>query len=53
MVLSGVNPSVRDVLVKNKFPEYIGDHNICSNINDALAISQVHLQKEHEHRKKK
>ena len=53
VVLSGVNPSVRDVLVKNKFPEYIGDHNICSNINDALAISQVHLQKEHEHRKKK
>ena len=53
VVLSGVNPSVRDVLVKNKFPEYIGNHNICSNINDALAISQVHLQKEHEHRKKK
>lgn len=53
VVLSGVSPSVRDVLVKNKFPEYIGDHNICSNINDALAISQVHLQKEHEHRKKK
>ncbi len=53
VVLSGVNPSVRAVLEKNKFPEYIGEHNICSNINDALAITQIHLQKEHEHRKKK
>ena len=53
VVLSGVNPSVRAVLEKNRFPEYIGDHNICSNINEALAITQIHLQKEHEHRKKK
>ena len=52
VVLSGVNPSVRAVLEKNRFPEYIGDHNICSNINEALAITQIHLQKEHEHRKK-
>ena len=52
VVLSGVNPSVRAVLEKNRFPEYIGEHNICSNINDALAITQIHLQKEHEHRKK-
>ena len=51
VVLSGVNPSVRAVLEKNRFPEYIGDHNICSNINEALAITQIHLQKEHEHRK--
>ena len=53
VVLSGVNPSVREVLEKNKFPEYIGNHNICSNINEALEITQVHLQKEHEHRKRK
>ncbi len=52
VVLSGVNPSVRAVLEKNRFPEYIGEHNICSNINEALAITQIHLQKEHEHRKK-
>lgn len=51
VVLSGVNPSVREVLEKNKFPDYIGNHNICSNINEALEITQVHLQKEHEHRK--
>lgn len=37
IVLSGVNPSVHAVLVKSGFNELVGEENICSHINIALA----------------
>ncbi|MDR2388368.1 MAG: sulfate permease [Tannerellaceae bacterium] len=37
MILSGVNPTVRDVLAKAGFDQKIGAGNICSHINEALA----------------
>ncbi len=37
VVLSGVRPQVRDVLVKSALPELLGERNICSNIKAALA----------------
>lgn len=35
-VLSGVNPKVRDVLIRSQFNELIGDDNICPDIYSAL-----------------
>lgn len=37
VVLSGVNKHVRSMLLKAKFDALIGEENICSNINEALA----------------
>lgn len=37
IVLSGVNPTVQATLVKSGFNELIGEENICSHINIALA----------------
>lgn len=37
MILSGVNQKVRGVLTKADFDQKIGEENICSNINEALA----------------
>jgi SulP family sulfate permease len=37
LILSGVNPKVHDVLTRAGFDRKIGDENICSNINEALA----------------
>ncbi len=37
VVLSGVNKHVRSMLLKAKFDRLIGEENICSNINEALA----------------
>ncbi|MDR1499530.1 MAG: sulfate permease [Tannerellaceae bacterium] len=36
LILSGVNPKVRDVLTRAGFDARIGSANICSNINEAL-----------------
>ncbi len=37
VVLSGVNKHVRSMLLKANFDKLIGEENICSNINEALA----------------
>jgi SulP family sulfate permease len=37
VILSGVNEKVRNVLMKSKMDEKIGEENICSNIEEALA----------------
>ncbi|MDR2533759.1 MAG: sulfate permease [Tannerellaceae bacterium] len=37
LILSGVNQKVRDLLFKSGFNLKIGEENICSNINEALA----------------
>lgn len=37
IVLSGVNPRVHETLQKAGFYELLGEENICSNINEALA----------------
>lgn len=36
LILSGVNDSVRSMLIKSEFDKKIGAENICSNINEAL-----------------
>jgi SulP family sulfate permease len=36
LILSGVNDSVRSMLIKSEFDKKIGAENICSNINKAL-----------------
>lgn len=40
VVLSGVNDKVHSVLVKNGFERLLGAENICSNINEALAVAE-------------
>lgn len=37
IILSGVNPKVHQVLEKSGFYELLGEDNICSNINEAVA----------------
>jgi SulP family sulfate permease len=37
IILSGVNPKVHEMLIKNEMDKRIGHENICSNINEALA----------------
>jgi SulP family sulfate permease len=37
IILSGVNPKVHEMLIKNGMDRRIGHENICSNINEALA----------------
>jgi len=39
VILSGVNEKVHSVLVKNGFEKLLGKENICSNINEALAVA--------------
>ena len=36
LVLSGVNPQIKEMLRKTRLSEKIGEENICSNINEAL-----------------
>ena len=43
VVLSGVNDKVHSVLVKNGFERLLGAENICSNINEALAVAEKHV----------
>lgn len=44
VVLSGVNPSVRDTLIKAGFKEIIGKENICPHINAALKRAESLLK---------
>ncbi|MDR2120884.1 MAG: STAS domain-containing protein [Tannerella sp.] len=37
IILSGVNPKVHELLIKNGMDRRIGNENICSHINEALA----------------
>lgn len=43
VVLSGVNDKVHSVLVKNGFERLLGAENICSNINEALAVAEKYV----------
>jgi SulP family sulfate permease len=45
MILSGVNQKVRGVLTKADFDQKIGEENICSNINEALARATLCLNR--------
>ncbi|MDH6313898.1 SulP family sulfate permease [Parabacteroides sp. PFB2-10] len=40
LILSGVNPTVRNLLVKSGFADKIGEENICSDINEAVIKAQ-------------
>ncbi|MDR2498558.1 MAG: STAS domain-containing protein, partial [Tannerellaceae bacterium] len=44
LILSGVNQKVRDLLFKSGFNRKIGEDNICSNINEALAKAAQSLE---------
>lgn len=53
IVLSGVKPNVHQVLEKAGFYELLGEENICSNIDEALAKAQTiveQLQKSTSHK---
>jgi len=41
LILSGVNPEVRNMLVKSGFDKKIGIENICSNINEAITKARI------------
>ena len=43
VVLSGVNDKVHSVLVKNGFERLLGAENICSNLNEALAVAEKYV----------
>ena len=46
VILSGVNPEVRQVLVKSGFARVIGEENICPHIHAALDRAREMLQQE-------
>lgn len=43
IILSGVNEKVHNVLEKSGFYELLGKENICSNINEALAVAEKEI----------
>ena len=45
IILSGVNPKVHQVLEKSGFYELLGEDNICSNINEAVAKATETISK--------
>lgn len=45
IILSGVNPKVHQVLDKSGFYELLGEDNICSNINEAVAKATETISK--------
>lgn len=45
IILSGVNPKVHQVLEKSRFYELLGEDNICSNINEAVAKATETISK--------
>lgn len=45
IILSGVNPKVHQVLEKSGFYELLGEDNICSNINEAVAKATKTISK--------
>ena len=44
IILSGVNPNVHKVLERSGFYQMLGQENICSNINEALAVATKEIQ---------
>lgn len=46
LVLSGVNETVRNILVKSGFEKKIGADNICSNIHEAIEIAREVVSKQ-------
>lgn len=44
IILSGVNEKVHNVLEKSGFYEFLGKENICSNINEALAVADKEIK---------
>ena len=44
IILSGVNERVRATLIKARLQNVIGEENICSNINEALAKSAEYVK---------
>lgn len=44
IILSGVNEKVHNVLEKSGFYELLGKENICSNINEALAVADKEIK---------
>ena len=44
IILSGVNDNVHKVLEKSGFYELLGKENICSNINEALAVATKEIE---------
>ena len=45
IILSGVNPKVHKALEKSGFYELLGEENICSNINEAVAKAKEAISK--------
>ena len=45
VILSGVSDNVRAVLEKNGFPELVGEENICPNINKALEVARIDVER--------
>lgn len=45
IILSGVNPKVHQVIEKSGFYELLGEDNICSNINEAVAKATETISK--------
>ena len=46
ILLSGVNPNVHQLLIKNGIDKMIGDENICSNINIAVKRAEILVKNE-------
>lgn len=44
IILSGVNEKVHNILEKSGFYELLGKENICSNINEALAVADKEIK---------
>ena len=44
IILSGVNEHVHKTLEKSGFYELLGKENICSNINEALAVATKEIE---------
>ena len=44
IILSGVNEHVHKTLEKSGFYELLGKENICSNINEALAVASKEME---------
>ncbi|MGL5619105.1 MAG: STAS domain-containing protein, partial [Tannerellaceae bacterium] len=47
IILSGVNPKVRDVLIRSGFAAKLGEENICDNITFAIERSREMLKTKH------
>lgn len=52
IILSGVNDTVRELLIKNGLDAHIGAENICSNIHEALTKAALFADTAKQHHKK-